>query len=453
MSPIKKWRCTVCGYEHEGPFPPEACPVCGQGPEAFELLGEVVQVANSAFQGNLLIVGAGIAGLAAAAAARKTAPGCRITLFNAEQGAPYQRLNLTRYLAGAVAKASLPVHPAEWYAEQRIELVGGRVASLDVAAKRLVLADGAALSWDRLVLATGANANRPLIPGSELPGVQVCRTLADADAILSRAVAGTRVVVVGGGVLGLEKAGALAGRGCQVQVLELAPSLMSRQLDAGGGACLARHLARVGIEVLTGVGVVRLTGTGRVEGVELRDGRVLPAGLVLLAAGIRAETSLAAAAGLACGKLAIRVDDALRTSAADVWAAGDCCEHAERAYGLWSVSQHQGTVAGTNAAGGSAAFTGQKPTVRLKVLAADVVGIGPVAPAPDDRVLLDERPDVYRRLLVRQGRLAGAILVGDGFGAEALGSAVEAGKEVPAGDVEAVITALAGGRLKGATGF
>lgn len=445
MSPAVRWICEICGHEHVGPTPPDTCPVCGAGPEAFRRVEDAPAEAVSDFSGHLVVLGAGIAGVAAAEAARATAPRCRITLLNGEAAAPYQRLALTRLLAGTFPLSALPIHPPEWFAERRIEILAGRAAKL--LPRSLQLEGGGELAFDRLVLATGALPNRPPLPGGELPGVQVCRSLADAQAILERAKPGARVVVVGGGVLGLEKAGALSGRGCRVRVLEMGPHLMGRQLDPGGGECLAGHLARLGVEVVAGVRVRRVAGGASAEAVELEDGRAFPADLVLFAAGVRPDAALAAEAGLLCGKLGVRVDDALATSRLDVWAAGDCAEHRERSYGLWTAALHQGTVAGTNAAGGAARFEGLQPAVRLKVLATDVVGIGPVQPEPADRVLCDRGEGTYRRLLVRSGRLAGAILVGDGYGADALGAAVASGREIgEASDVETLVERVAGPR-------
>lgn len=444
-----RWRCEVCGYEHDGDHPPGTCPVCGVGADSFAAVAEAPPTATAAgFAGRLVVVGGGIAGISAAEAARRAAPDCAITVLLGGDGPPYQRINLTRYLAGAVPRAALPLHAQSWYADARIALHAGRAAGLDPRRRELRLADGSILPYDRLVLATGATASLPPFPGSDLPGVRVLRSLADADAVLVAATPGAAVVVVGGGLLGLEAAGALAGRGCRVQVLERGPHLMTRQLDAGGGACLARHLARIGVEVLAGAAVASCDGDGRVRSLTLADGRALEADLVLVAAGVRADTALAAAAGIACGPAGIRVDDRMATGAEAVFAAGDCCEHAGRACGLWTVAQAQGAVAGANAAGAEAAFAPVPPTVRLKVLAADVVSIGPVEPAPGDRVLAAGGDLAWRRLLLRDGRLAGAILVGDGHGADALARAIAARTPLPpdAADAERIITVLAGPR-------
>lgn len=452
MSTPKRWHCQVCGYEHDGDAPPDACPVCGVGPESFTAVDAPAAATATGFTGQLLIVGNGIAGISAAEAARKTAPDCRITVVGAEPTEPYQRINLTRYLAGAVTRTSLPIHPPTWYAEQRIDLLHAQVEALDLAAHRARLSGGGELAFDRLILATGAAAHRPPFPGRELLGVRTCRSLADAEAILALATTGSRVVVIGGGLLGLEMAGALAGRGCRVQVLEQGAHLMTRQLDAGGGACLAEHLARIGVEVLSGVAVDTIAGSGTVESVLLTDGRRLPADLVLIAAGVRADTALALASGIACGKAGMQVDDHLATSKPDVWAAGDCCEHRGLAYGLWTVAQYQGTVAGSNAAGGAVSFLGLKPTVRLKVLSADVISIGPVQSEPGDQILTTKAPGVWQRLRLRDGRLVGAILVGDGHGADALATAIESGATAPmATDAASLITILAGPRQASTT--
>jgi len=161
MSTPTHWRCQVCGYEHDGDAPPDACPVCGVGPESFTAVDAAPPTVATGFTGHLLIIGSGIAGVSAAEAARKAAPDCRITLLGAEHLDPYQRINLTRYLAGAVARASLPIHPPAWYAEQRIDLQRARIEALDLTTRSARLSDGGIAHFDRLVLATGAAANLP----------------------------------------------------------------------------------------------------------------------------------------------------------------------------------------------------------------------------------------------------------------------------------------------------
>ena len=191
-----RWRCLLCNYVHEGPEPPDPCPVCGAEPECFKKVeteaAPVASTASAATTARLVIVGGGIAGLAAAEAARAASPSTEITLVSSEKGLPYYRLSLTRYLAGEITRDALPIHPEAWYAEQRIRLLrSAQVTQLDTTARTASLADGTTLPYDRLMLTAGASPNMPPLPGIELDGVFSLRTVTDADALLARLTPGT----------------------------------------------------------------------------------------------------------------------------------------------------------------------------------------------------------------------------------------------------------------------
>jgi nitrite reductase (NADH) large subunit len=434
---IRRFRCTVCGYIHEGDSPPDECPVCGAGRDAFvpepgetsAPAPETPRVATvkqeSATGSRWVILGGGIAGLSAAEAARDTNPDAVITLIHREAVLPYNRLNLTRYLAGTVEKDMLIIRPGSWFEERHIRLVRAEARHLDRALRRVVLDDGREILYDRLLLSTGAHAFVPAIPGVRLLGVHVLRTIADADAILERAHRGTRCVCIGGGLLGLETAGGLAGRGLEVTVLDEGRWLLSRQLARSASDRLASHLSELGIAIRAHVKTAEIIGDESVRAVLLADGAEVPADLVVIAAGVRPNVGLARSAGLVVNR-ALVVDDGLRTNDPDVLAAGDVAEHRGISWGLWTVAMEQGRLAGHALAGAEAVFQGTPPATQLKVLAWPVFSIGRFeAEEPADRVL--EQADSARlvRIVLRNDVVIGGNLIGDATLASPLRRAVQ----------------------------
>jgi ferredoxin-nitrate reductase len=267
------------------------------------------------------------------------------------------------------------------------------------------------------------------VPGADLPHVDVFRTWRDADA-LAATPRGTRAVVVGGGLLGLEAAAGLRSHGVEVTVVELAGQLMGQQLDPGAAAMLQRTLTAQGISCRLGRGAARIESSR----VVLDDGEELRATRVVVAAGVRPETSLARAAGLSVNR-GIVVDDALRASAPNVWAIGECAEHRGVVYGLWSPLAEQSRVAGAGVAGDPASFHGAVPATMLKVSGVDVYAggdsAGAAAAGHDEIVQSDTRRGIYRRLVLDGDRLAGAALVGDVSAARRLSELLRNGEPVP----------------------
>jgi nitrite reductase (NADH) large subunit len=429
---VRRWRCRVCGHLHDGDAPPEYCPVCAAGPEEFEPFVEEPAAAVAAGRQHLVVVGGGVAALTAVEHARRAAPDAAITLVAREPGLPYYRLNLTRLLAGEVDEASLTMQPQAWFDEARVELLAAEVKALDRAAHSVLLDDGRSLSYDRLVLANGAHPFVPPIPGVTREGVHTFRTQADARALAARAAAGAPCVVIGGGLLGLETAGALARRGMKVTVAEGFGWLLPRQLAEPAGRLLEQHLAGLGLTVRCGVKIEELVGDEMVKGVRLASGEVLPADLVVLSAGVRPNSHLARQAHLEV-KSGVLVDDRMATSDPAIFAAGDVAEHRGVVYGIWPAAYAQGAVAGTNAAGSAAEFHGLPPANRLKVLAVDLFSIGQVQATDGSfRVYEQAAEGRYVRLVWRDGALVGANLYGDTAAAGLVKDAIEAGTQIGA---------------------
>ena len=380
----------------------------------------------------LVVVGTGMAGLAVVEEAlrRRPAEQWRIIMLGEEPGPVYNRVQLSKLLARTAGPGELELRPLSWYAKHRVDLRGGCGAErLDIDRRTVIDEAGEHHPYDALVIATGSRAFVPPIPGADLPHVDVFRTWRDADA-LAATPPGTRAVVVGGGLLGLEAAAGLHARGVAVTVVELAGHLMNLQLDAGAATMLRRDLERQGIACSVGRSAVAIE-PGRVI---LDDGTKLPCERVVVAAGVRAETSLARAAGLQCAR-GIVVDDELRTSAASVWAVGECAEHRGTVYGLWAPLAVQARVAGACIAGDPAAFHGAVQATTLKVSGVDVyAGGGSATAAPpghDEIVLSDTRRGIYRRLVLDGDRLVGGVLVGDASAARQLSELLRTGDEVP----------------------
>jgi nitrite reductase (NADH) large subunit len=443
-SPPRQWRCTVCGYIHEGDEPPDECPVCGAGREDFEEITDEA-AGDAGPPRRIVIVGAGIAGLTAAEAARRQAPGAAITLLTAEPGLPYYRLTLTRYLAQEIDAAALEIHPAAWYAERRVTVRPGTVAAIARERHEVGLEDGTVVPYDALVVATGATPFVPPIPGAALEGVLTLRSRADAERILARVTPAVPVVCLGGGLLGLETAGALSRRGARVVVLETAPSLLPRQLARPAGELLAEHLAARGIETRRGVQVTAIVATPDGLAVTLADGARLAARFVVIAAGVRPDLRLARAAGLTV-KAGLVVDGRMATSDPAVFAAGDVAEHGGIVPGIWPVAYAQGLVAGANAAGGQSEFAAIPLSNRLKVVDVDVFSVGEVEPREPGGEITEHRAGgAYYRLVSRAGILTGANLFGDARLARPIERAVTERRQL--GDVAAVMAGLPSGRF------
>ena len=430
-APPRRWRCVVCDYIHEGDAPPASCPVCGASVDQFveeALVASAPTTASVAARPRrrLAIVGAGIAGLTAATAAREVDPEAEIVLYSAATELPYYRLNLTRFLAGEVAPHELAIHPPEWYPQRQLQLrLGAVVHSLKPEEHEVELVDGRHEPFDRAVLAVGARPFVPPIPGSDLDGVFCLRHLDEALAIQARARQRARFVGIGGGVLGLEIAGALARQGARVSLLETAEWLLPRQLNRKAGLFLGKYVAGLGLELICGAGTAAIVGDSRVDAVDLVDGRRLPADAVLLATGVRADLALARTAGLATAT-GLLVDDAMATSHADVYGAGDGCEHRGVLYGLWAAAQAQGRVAGANAAGAAQRFVGLPRANTLKVLGLPLFSVGAVHPADDSWVSVEsESEGRYFQFLFAEGRLQGALLLGDDRAAAACAQAIQ----------------------------
>lgn len=362
---------------------------------------------------HIVIIGAGIAGARLAEALRRKGFAGPITLLGGEAVAPYNRVMLSPLLAGECGEADVQLYDAEWYAEARVRLLTTTAAErIELAPRYVQCSNGRTIRYDRLVFATGAVAAEPKIPGCDLPGVGVFRDWADVGR-LAALVPGTPVAVLGGGLLGVEAAAALAARGADVTLVHRSPWLLNRQLDAGAGRLLRIELERRGIAVKCGVTPTSIEGTEWAERVRLADGTAVAAQHVVLATGIRPNTSLAAAAGLAVGR-GIRTDSALRTTDPSVYAIGECAEVGGCTVGLVAPIVEQVEVLAATLAGSAATWSLKPYVTALKVGGIDVHVMGDTDDEGATSVRCEDTvAGVYRRLWFREGCIAGALLYGD----------------------------------------
>jgi nitrite reductase (NADH) large subunit len=363
----------------------------------------------------LVIVGGGMAAARFVEELTTRAPGqYDITVIGEEPALPYNRVLLSSLLAREVDAPDLDLKPRSWWQERRVKLIcGNKATGIDVAQGAVRLHCAAAVPFGKLVLATGSEAIRLPLPGATLPGVLTFRTHADVSAMLSRS-SGLRAVVIGGGLLGLEAAYGLRKAGAEVTVVHLMDRLMERQLDARSAEMLKSALEALGIEVLLEAESLAIEGRGKVEGLRLADARVVPADLIVMAAGIRPRAELGRAANLAVDR-GIVVDDHMQTSAPGIYAIGECAQHRGTCYGLVEPAYEQARVLAGHLAGAPARYEGSLLATNLKVSGVNVFSAGDFlgAPGSEPIVLSDADRGVYRKLVVKDGRLAGAVLLGD----------------------------------------
>lgn len=337
-----------------------------------------------------------------------------IAVIGAEPHLAYNRVLLSSLLAGEVKREEIELKDADWWRDCGVTLLYGSSAShIDMAARVVKLEHGRKIPFAKLVIATGSVPVRLTVPGAGLRGVAIFRNLDDAAALARMAEKAKRAVVIGGGLLGLEASYGLAKMGAKVTLLHLMPHLMERQLDPRGATLLQSAVEALGIEVLCNANTAEILGTDSVDAVRLQDGRIVEADLVVMALGVRPNAILAKDAGIAVNR-GIIVDDRLATSAEHVFAIGECAEHDGICYGLVEPAYEQARVLAKNLAGESARYAGSTLSTNLKVSGVSVFSAGDFSSPGEDEILFsDSGARSYKRLLLKSGKLAGAILVGD----------------------------------------
>lgn len=364
----------------------------------------------------LVVVGNGMASLRFLERLTEDAPGLYdVTVVGAEPVAAYNRVLLSSLLGGEVDEAACGFRGLDWYDSHRIRLItGAPVTAIDREAGMAIVGETHVLPYDKLVLAVGSTPIRLPKPGMELPGVVTFRDFADVAAIRKAAVEHASAIVIGGGLLGLEAAVGLARLGVRTTLLHVMDRLMERQLDHAAAALVRRAMEERGVRVMLEADTARLEGEGKVERLVLADGTVLPADLVVMSVGVRPSLALAKAAGIETVR-GITVDDHMATSDPRIFALGECAEHRGMVYGLVEPAYEQAEVLARHLAGREAAYLGTALSTSLKVSGLPVFSAG-VVDTPENAeavVMSDVGAGLYRKLLIEDGRLIGAVFVGD----------------------------------------
>src|SRR5258708_16183964 len=327
----------------------------------------------------------------------------------------YNRVLLSSVLAGETASQDIELRPASWWRDRGVTLkYGCRATEVDVGRREVKSAGEESISFSKLILTTGSSALRLNVPGADLAGVHTFRDTRDVDLLLTLAAQKKRVVVVGGGLLGLEAAYGLAKAGAVVTLVHLMDRLMERQLDAPAAELLKSLVERKGIEILLHANTARIHGETGVEGVELVDGRRIDADAVIFAGGIRPSTALAKDAGIKVNR-GIVVDDHLQTGVPDVFAIGECAEHRGICYGLVEPAYEQARVLAQHLAGAAGSYRGSVVATNLKVSGVSVFSAGDFmgGAGSETIVLSDINHGTYKKLVISDGKLTGAVLIGD----------------------------------------
>lgn len=408
-------KCLVCGEIFDASL--EICPVCGVGKENFVPVEEEVSGFVNNTEEFYVILGNGAAGFNAAKAIRERDKTGSIVMISNEPYAAYNRPMLTKSIVAGLEADQIAMADASWYEENRIyQILGKSVEGVDMEKREVLLDDGTKLQFTRLIYALGSECFVPPIPGSELPQVVAIRRLDDAKKVMELMEGAQNAVVIGGGVLGLEAAWELKKSGLNTVVLEAAPMLMGRQLDEDFGSLLKETAGRSGIEIHTGVSITEIQGEGKVTGVALSDGRVFPADLVIVSAGVRANVKLAQEMGLSINR-AVTVNQKMETGVSGVYACGDCAEFEGMNYAIWPEAVEQGKVAGANAAGEELEYVPVPAALTFHGMNTSLFAAGDNGKNSNLLYKTAEFKDMgkrqYRKYYFLNNRLCGVMLLGD----------------------------------------
>ncbi|MCT4594793.1 MAG: FAD-dependent oxidoreductase [Anaeromicrobium sp.] len=412
---IKAWKCVVCGEIFEGEEPPEICPACGVGRDQFiEVPRENVTYKNDTDE-NIIVIGGCAAGVAAAEAIRKRNESCSIEIISKEKVSGYYRPNLSKNLVGHLDD-DFYMHTMDWYTENNITLtLGNEVTSVDPKNKTVTLNNSVTKSFDKLIFANGSRSFVPPINGVEKEGIFTLRTLEDSENIKKAASHSKSALVIGGGVLGLETAWELHKLGLKVSVVEMAPRIFPRQLDLVGSNMLEDKIKDY-MDIFKGASIDSIVGEDKVSGVKLKDGTLIESDLVIISAGVRANTTLAKDANIDINR-GIVVNEFMETSIKDIYACGDVAEFNGINYCLWEEALVQGKVAGANAVGDTSSYENIIPSVTFNGLNTSIFSIGDTGKDEntDYQVveIKDDKKGIYKKMYFVNKSFVGGILIGD----------------------------------------
>jgi nitrite reductase (NADH) large subunit len=383
-----------------------------------------------------VIVGDGVAGARASIKIRDTDPEGDIQIFTEEACPFYYRVRFPELIAGDIKIKDIIIHTKEYYQNKKISLhLEERVTGGDPQKKEITTQLGRSYPYDQLLLATGGYAFVPPIRGVEKKGVFTLRSMNDAIGFMEFMPGVKQAILIGGGLVGLETGGALLKRGIKVAVIETNPRILPRQTDPEGAKILQEKMEKMGFSFFLTAQSEEIVGKDKVEGLRLKDGRVVEGQMAIISAGVRSNLQLAKAMGVET-KDGILVGDRMETRTAGIYAAGDVAEHRGRCYGLWPAAQRQGEVAGVNMAGGNAVYEGTTVSNRLKVVGVDLTAVGDIDAEGklECVVRCDRETGVYRKLAFKEDKIVGCLLLGDIKGVQEIQNAIES--KIPAKDLK-----------------
>ena len=383
---------------------------------------------------DIVVVGCGVAGFTAAKAIKEISPQAEITVFTEEDYLYYPRPRLYSVLSGQVEPQEIISFSGQWYEKRGIKVFTRKtVARIDVANNEVLLQDGTRVRYDALLMANGAYPFLPPIKGADKKGVFTLRSLENALTIRRYAENAKKAVVVGGGLLGLEFAASLRKLGKQVDVVEIFPRLLPMQLDQEGSEIFQSGIESLGIRVAVGAKTTEILGDEAASGVSLEDGRTFLGDLILFSAGIRSNIGLAREAGIKISR-GIVVDEHLQTSINNVYAAGDVVEFKEKVYGIIPAAEEQAKVAAVNMVGSEKCeYKGTIASNTIKIIGVDLTSIGviePLGPEYEEIKKVDPEKRIYKKIVIKQGKIVGAIILGEARAAPFLRRLVEQGVDV-----------------------
>lgn len=426
MGVTKSWKCSVCGVVVKGEQPPEKCPVCGVGPDQFEAV-EIGEVSFRSYQQDkIVIIGNGIAGLSACEAIRRRNAECSVEMISQENVITYNRPMLTKGILQELDLETFFVRDFAWYKQNNVKLsLGKRVTEIHPEKKELVLEDIAGNDgrekrlYDKLIIATGAECNQPPVPGWKNTGVFTIRKLMDVNEIRDYLPKVNHVVIVGGGVLGMEAAWEFAKSGKQITVLERSDRVMKNQLDEISSAMLQKAAEENHVKIALRAEVDSILGDGSCTAVRLKDGVEIPADLIVFSAGNKPNSQIGLEWGLegdSSGRF-IAVNENMETSAKDIYACGDMAAYQGVCIGIWNQAMEMGNVAGANAVGDSLKYVPVTPSNSYQGMGISLFSIGDIGRKEDMSYETIEKKDAasgfYQKLFFLDGKFCGGILFGD----------------------------------------
>ncbi|SKA87221.1 Flavorubredoxin [Clostridium sp. USBA 49] len=415
-SNLKIWKCIVCGEEFESEEAPEVCPACGAGKDQFiEVKREEIKFKQNKKE-KYVIVGNGISGYYAADSIRKRNSEAEINIISNDKVLTYYRPQLSDYLNKDILDKNFFVTPEDWYDKNNINVtLGVKVESINKDKKTVTLNNGKELSYDKLILATGASNFIPPLKGFENKGVYVLRDIEDAENIKKEMKNAKNAVIVGGGLLGLEAAWEMKNAGLNVSVVELAPRLLPLQLDEEASPLFEQIVAENGITVYTNDAAEEILGEGSVTGLKLKTGKIIDADLILFSVGIRPNKSLAEKAGISVNR-GILVNEKMETNIKDIYACGDSAELNGKIYGNWPAAIEMGKIAGSNAVGEEIIFKDFVNSTVFNAINTELFTAGDIYPNEGNIKTLcsaNKENKIYKKLFFKDNKLVGAILLND----------------------------------------